>query len=66
MDWIPLRFSKNESLGYYEYLACDFQDKSMRAHVDGQLENHKKESLQRLAVSGDIATWAGFKSHPSH
>jgi len=31
MDWIRFRFSKNESLGYYEDLACDFQDKSMRA-----------------------------------
>jgi hypothetical protein len=33
VDWIPFRFLKNESLGYYEDLTCDFQDKSIRARM---------------------------------
>ena len=55
MDWIPLRFSKNESFGYYEDLACDFQDKSMRAHVDVSWKTTKKGE-----VAGDIATKPRF------
>ena len=61
MDWILLRFLKNESLGYYEDLACDFQDKSMRTHVDGQVENHKKGEVRVISPFA-----AGFKSLPAH